>query len=266
MRIHTLLMVLAAPAGILLGLHEVGGNPISKGSDTGFAWQAKPTAGQIVLSAEPGGTISCWIKLEVPTTTSKVTAYTETTPLSVKVTQAGDNREWLEITKSGTEDFFDWRSGRTVVIQFDPKPAQLSVEDWEAYLTAKGSDSQTWAQWREAIFIISLVLLLLAVIGAILEAIEKYGAKHVEYTSQKCVEQMIDGFEGKNEEQSEKNRKFLRKFLLEDENLQGALAALNLNPREQLALLFRIREPFHFKIESHIEHLSRLSKRLSRLR
>ncbi|MHB8390567.1 MAG: hypothetical protein ACYDBH_13470 [Acidobacteriaceae bacterium] len=138
MKIRTLLVIMAAPAGILLGLHELGGNPISKGSDTGFAWQAKPSSGQIVLSADPGGTIRCWIKVKIPTVTGNITAYTETTPLSAKVTQADDNGEWLEITKSASEDFFDWRSGRTVVIHFDPKPAQLAVEDWETFLSTKG--------------------------------------------------------------------------------------------------------------------------------
>jgi hypothetical protein len=254
---------MAAPALILVGLHEIGGTSVSKGSETEFAWRENPSAGQLVLSADAGGTMNGWIRVKVPLVQGKITASTESVPLFVKVTTGEDGGEWLEITKSATEDFFDWRSGRDVIIQFDPKPAQLTVEDWQVFPSAKSPDSKTWAQWRHGLFIVSLVLWGLVIIGAILEALDKYGAKPAQFTSQRCVEQMIDGFEGSDEKQSEQNRKFLRKLLLEGASVAEALAPLNLNKREQLAVLFRIRGPFLFKLQSHIDHLNRLSKRLS---
>lgn len=239
-----------------------GAERISKGSETGFTWQANPKTGQIALSADPGGTINCWIKLEIPATGARITARTESTPLFVKVGQAVDNREWLEITKSASEDLFDCRSGRTIIVQFDPASTQSGVEDWAVFLNTKGSDSKDWSRRREIVFYASLVLLALAILGAILEALEKYGAQHIEYTSQKCVEQMIESFEGKDEEESNQNRKFLRKLLLEDASVGEALSSLGLNKRQKLALFSRIKEPFRVKMESHIEHLGRLSARL----
>jgi hypothetical protein len=262
MKIRRLFLVMAAPAVILLGLHEIGGTSISKGSETGFLWQTRPSDGQLVLSADPGGTMNCWIRMKVPLVQSKITASTESIPLFVKVT-TDQSGEWVEITKSATEDYFDWRSGRSVIVRFEPKPAQLSVEDWQVFPSAKSPDSKTGAQWRRCLFIAGLVLLALVFVGAILEALEKYGAKAAPFTSQRCVEQMIDGFEGNDGQQSEQNRTFLRKLLLEGASVEEALAPLNLNRREQLAVLSRIKGPFVFKLQSHIDHLSRLSKRLS---
>lgn len=261
--IRRLLLVMAAPALILVGLHEIGGTSISKGSETEFAWRANPSAGQLVLSADSGGTMNCWIRVKIPTVQGKITASTESVPLFVKVTTDEGGGEWVEVTKSATEDFFDWRSGRDVIIQFDPKPAQLGVEDWQVFPSSKAPDSKTWAQWRFDLFIVSLVLWGLVLVGAILEALEKYGAKPAEFTSQHCVEQMIDDFEGSDDKQSEQNRKFLRKLLLGGASVEEALAPLNLNKREQLAVLSRIKGPFLFKLQSHIDHLSRLLKRLS---
>jgi hypothetical protein len=261
--IRKFLLVMAAPALILVGLREIGGTSISKGSETEFVWHANSSQGQLILSADPGGTMNCWLRVKVPTAQSKITASTEAVPLFVKVTTDESGGEWVEITKTATDDFFDWRSGRDVIIQFDPKPTQLNVEDWQVFPSAKAPDSKTWAEWRHGLFVVSLILWALVLMGAILEALEKYGAKPVPFTSQRCVEQMIDGFEGSDEKQSEENRKFLSKLLLEGSSVQEALAPLNLNKREQLAVLLRIKGPFLFKLQYHIDHLNRLSKRLS---
>jgi hypothetical protein len=261
--IRRILLIMAAPALILAGLHEIGGTSISKGSETEFIWHANPSQGQLVLSADPGGTMNCWLRVKAPPVKGKITASTESIPLFVKVTADESGDEWIEITKTATEDYFDWRSGRDVIIQIDPKPAQLSVEDWQVFPSAKAPDSKTWAQWRHGLFVVSLILWALVLVGAILEAVEKYGAKPAPFTSQRCVEQMIDGFEGNDDKQSEQNRKFLRKLLLEGASVEEALAPLNLNKREQLAMLLRIKGPFLFKLQSHLDHLSRLSKRLS---
>jgi len=261
--IRRLLLVMAAPALILAGLHEIGGTSISKGSETEFIWHANASQGQLILSADPGGTMNCWIRVRVPAVLAKVSASTESIPLFAKVTTEESGGEWIEITKTSSEDFFDWRSGRDVILQFDPKPGKLSVEDWQVFPSTKAPDSKMWAQWRHALFFVSLILWALVLVGGILEALEKYGAKAPPFTSQRCVEQMIEGFEGSDEKQSEQNRKFLRKLLLEEASVEEALAPLKLNKREQLALLLRIKDQFHIQLQSHIDHLSRLSKRLS---
>jgi hypothetical protein len=59
-KLRVFLMVLAAPAAVLLGMRELGGTPISKGYDTGFEWRAESNGRLIRVSLE-------WLrKLAVP--------------------------------------------------------------------------------------------------------------------------------------------------------------------------------------------------------
>jgi hypothetical protein len=262
--LRVILIAMTAPALLLLGLHQIGSTPLSKGYATGFAWRADPAHGELILSAQPDGSMTCWIKLKVPINQGKVTAKTEGgAPLLVKTTPANLHDEWLEITKSATEDFFEWPSGRRVIVQFVPEPHTLTIDDWLAYLNNRSPDSKSWSRWRRVLFIFGFVLLFAAIVGSVLQVLEARRAKKPSFAPQNCVEQMIASFEGRNADESDQNRMFLRKLLLEEASIEEAMAPLNLSRRRQVEFLARINAPFRFRLDSHVDYLKRLSSRLS---
>jgi hypothetical protein len=77
-RLRFILIALAVPAALLLGLHELGGTPISKGYDTGFEWRADPNNKRLILAADPEGNMTCWLSLELPQNLGPFTAETST--------------------------------------------------------------------------------------------------------------------------------------------------------------------------------------------
>jgi hypothetical protein len=221
----------------------------------------------MILTAQPGGNMTCWLRLKVPENQGTVTAKTEGgASLLVKITPANRHDEWLEITKDAAGGFFEWPSGRRVIVQFVPRPSALSIDDWQAFLNNKSSDSKSWSRSRRILFIVGLVLLIPAIVGTVLQGLEARRGKILPFTHQSCVEQMIASFEGRNSDESDQCRMFLRKLLLEDASIEEALAPLNLSRARKMAFLYRINGPFRFRLDSHVEYLKRLSSRLSQPR
>jgi hypothetical protein len=261
------LIVLAAPATVLLGLHEIGSTPISKGYDTGFQWRAEPSSGRLILSAEAGGNMTCWIKLKIPTTSSRLTAETSAkVSLQVSVQPVDQRYEWIKITKSSAtpEEMFDWPSGATLSIDFQDRPPDLKIADWYIFLNNKNPDSNDWSRRRRILFVMSLVLLVLSLAGVILEAIEKYGAKRVPFSPQRCMELLIGGIEGVNDQESERMKMILGKVLLEGATVPEALAPLKLSWIDQQTLWFKTRRQFRSRLQFLIDQLNKSLSDLSR--
>lgn len=99
-KVRLLLIILAAPAGILFGVREIGGTPISRGYDTGFKWHSEPSIRRLVLSAEPEGNMTCRIKLKIPGMNAAFTSETSN-KVRLKVTQesAADGYQWISINR-----------------------------------------------------------------------------------------------------------------------------------------------------------------------
>jgi hypothetical protein len=261
--LRVMLIAMAAPAIFLLGLHEIGGTRLSKGYATGFAWRPIPDQGRLILSAQPDGNMDCRVELEIPKNAGTFTASIDgVARLSVRHESIDGKDDWLEIDKSATEDYFVWPSGRSLLVQDNPT-GNLIISDWHVYTRDKAPDSKATARWRKVLFYFGLFLLLPAIVGTVLQGIESRRPKPANFMPQNCIEEMIAGFEGKDEQESEQARIFLRKLLIEDVSPAEALRPLKLNRTRQLALLTRIKEQFRFRLESHIEYLKRLSKRLS---
>jgi hypothetical protein len=264
-RLRLWLIVLAVPAGVLLGLREIGGTPISKGYDTGFEWQADSSNSRLVLSADPEGNMTCWIRLRIPITASVIRADTSTSVhLRVTTEPAEQGYEWIAITKdSGTpEDKFEWPSGAIVNITFQGQHSNLTVEDWQVFLSNKGEDSRHRADVRHIIFYVSLILLVLSLTGGTLEAVDKYRTKHEPFSPQTCVQLLIAAAEGANDKESESIRTILGKVLIEGTTVDEALAPIKLKPLQKRMLWFKAAGQFRTKLQFLIERLMEYESRL----
>lgn len=73
-RLRIWLIIMPALATVLLGLYEFGGTPISKDFDTWLKWRPDDPIAGPVLSASPGGNITCRIRLRIPATPSVMSA------------------------------------------------------------------------------------------------------------------------------------------------------------------------------------------------
>ena len=263
-RLRLWLMIMAAPATVLLGLHELGGTPISKDYDTGFEWRSDDQNARLVLSANPGGSISCWIRLKIPATSSLIRADT-TSGAQLKVTSESQDQgyQWIAITKdtSMPEDMFVWPSGAKLNIEFQGQASDLRIEDWEIHMSNKADDSHRSAQLRHSIFIVSLFLFLLSLTGVTLEAVEKNRTKRTPFSPQYCLQLMIDGIEGANDKESESIRTILGKVLLEGANVEEALAPLGLRPLQGKVLWLKAAGRFRAKLRFLIEQLIEFEER-----
>jgi hypothetical protein len=265
--LRILLIALAAPAAVLLGLHEIGGTSLSKGSETGFAWQASPARGQLILSAHEQGDVTAWLRLTLPASSGPLTAVIDTpVPVTLTVRPEDPQNQVIEITKTTAGDAFKWPAGRKVTIQFSQAPASLSVHDWEVHLSKAAPDSQSSARWRNVLFYVALFLLGLVLLGGFLEAMEKFNVKPEPFTSPRCVAQMIASYEGKDAKESEQFRTFLTKLLMEEVSLEEALAPLNLSRRDQVPFLAKVSRQFLQRLEKHVAYIERLAGRLPTIR
>ena len=263
-RLRLWLMIMAAPATVLLGLHLFDGTPISKNFDTGFTWRHDDHNTGLVLSANPGGSILCWIRLRIPVTSSMISADASTgAHLRVTKESIEQGYQWIDITKdtSTPEEMFDWPSGAKLNIGFQGPGSDLRIGDWEIHLSSKADDSHRSAQLRHAVFIVSLFLYLLALTGVTLEAVEKNRTKRAPFSPQYCLQLMIDGIEGENDKESESIRTILGKVLLEGANVEEALAPLGLKPLQGKLLWLKAAGRFRAKLRFLIEQLIEFEER-----
>ncbi len=259
------LMVLGAPAVALLGLREIGGTPISRGYDTGFQWRQEQANHRLVLSADPGGNMTCWVRLKVPATRSGFTAETST-QVQLRVTKeaADSGYEWIAVTKNSTvpEDKFEWPSGSVTSITSQDKSSQLGVADWYVYSSNKNFDSAQRTRWRTILYRMSLVFLGLSLTSGFLEGVEKYRKKREPFSPEHCVKSLIGGVEGTNETETDQMQAILEKVLIEGSTVQDALSPLRLTPIQGKIFWVQTAGRFRAKLVFLISELYRYLSRL----
>ncbi|HEY3130683.1 MAG TPA: hypothetical protein VGL91_14600 [Acidobacteriota bacterium] len=267
-KLRLILIVLAAPAVILLGLHEIGGTPIFKGYDVGFVWQPDPSNVRLALTADPEGNMTCWLRLKVPASSPAFTAETSTNArLRVYRERFQGADQWIAVVKDSQvpQEKFDWPSGAMVfVYPQDKSLSSLTVNDWYVFPSNKNFDSSDRAKWRKTWFHVSIVLLLLSLIGAIFEAVEKVRKKETDepFTPQLCMQLLIHAMEGRNPEESERIRSLLEKVLMQGVPLTDALAPVPLNAVQKQQLWFATRGQFRARLAFLINELTRYLSRL----
>jgi hypothetical protein len=262
-RLRFILIALAVPAALLLGLHELGGTPISKGYDTGFEWRADPNNKRLILAADPEGNMTCWLSLELPQNLGPFTAETSTgTQLKASVNILQNSKPGIAITKNtqNSRDPFDWPSGVTLFLYVQSQQAgSLAIGDWYVFPSNKAYDSRSRSNWRSLLFKASIVLFGLALIGAVFEGIEKArgkdGARDA-FSAEYCLRQLINRVEGDNPEQSEQMRTVLQKLLLEGVELNDALAPLPFSVAKKYSIARRALKNLHNTLESLITGLA----------
>lgn len=263
--LRLLLMVLAAPAAVLLGMHELGGTPISKGYETGFSSHLESSS-HLVLSADPEGNMTCWLRLKLPSAMSSIRATTSgNVPLRVTPGIASGKFQWVSVTKDSMvpEDKFEWLSGATVSLDFSGNSTEpIEVADWFLYPNNKSYDSRQRARWRHVLFWASLVLLALAISGGVLEGVDKYREKREPFSPQLCLQKLIHGIDGDNAEESQQMRLTLEKVLVEGATVQEAIAPLRLSPHQAQIFWLKTGGRFRSKLRFLITELDRYLGRL----
>jgi hypothetical protein len=115
-RLRRIILIISAPATLLVGVHEFAGVPISKGYDTGFQWEIAQAGKHLVLSDDADGTINCRVALRLASDDPAPIAKTSAdVPLGITVTPESSGVERIEIVKaaSHSQEMFPWPSGKT---------------------------------------------------------------------------------------------------------------------------------------------------------
>jgi hypothetical protein len=203
--------------------------------------------------ADPDGNMACWLRLKLPATASAFTAETSTRT-RLKAYQQGlqGSAQWVAIVKDGQNPEDPWvaivkvrlASGATLFLHPQDKSSasSLVIADWYVYPTNKTFDSRSRARWRSTIFKISLGLLAFALLGLILEGIDKARGKEEvrgPFSAEYCLRQLINRVEGDNPDQSEQMRAVLQKLLIEGVDLRDAVAPLPLTPLRKIQVGFK---------------------------
>jgi hypothetical protein len=267
-----ILMVLAAPAAILLGLHEVAGSPIFKGYDAGFSWHVDPSRG-FVLSVDADGNMSCWLLLKTSAKSGAFTAATSAgTPLRVYRDHLEGDDQWIAIVKEGgtPQAAFEWPAGGTLFLRPQNLPqTDLDFGDWYVYLSNKSYDSRKRSRWRKVGVLVSWPLLALSLCGVILEAIDRVrekARKTEPLTPQMCLQQLIRSVDGENEQQAQEMQTVLGQVLIHGVSARDALAVLPLTPVQKAKFWFKTTSQFRGRLQYMIDELDRyLARLLARL-
>jgi hypothetical protein len=256
--LRRLLIVLAVPAAALLGLKEIGGTPLSKGTDTGFTWHRAAPSGGLTLSNESGN-LTCWIELKIPISNTGYTASLSTTgPLRTYTSSIDGTDQWLAIVTPSArpQDMFLWPAGATLLlVSADPANPDVSLHDWHVDLSDKQPDSQSDAARRKKLFIVGLVCLALSVIGGILEVWDKIQTKSTPITAQICIEALIQNVTGADKVETERMRAVLTLVLIKRIKVADALRTIPLTPVERQALWFATRSQFRAMLTALIKDL-----------
>lgn len=250
--LRIILITLAAPAVILLGLNQLGGTPISKGYDTGFTATVENT--RLALTTETGD-LTCWVRLRLPATATSFSANLSTgTPLVVYQEMVHNGNQWIAISAPGQnrEEKFKWPSGSALFLSAtgnsDPTPS-----DWKVYLSDQAFDSKDRARWRKIAFAASLVLLGIALIAGAFEAHAKLKPESVTFTHERCLEELIKSTEGSTKKETKWMQQILTKVLLQGITASDAVAPLPLKTSVQKrAIWFKARAQFRGRLEQLI--------------
>jgi len=245
--LRRLLITLAVPAVALLGLKEIGGTPLLKGTDTGFSWRNASPSGGLALSNESGN-LTCWIELKIPISSAGYTASLSTTgPLRTYTSSLDGPDQWLAIVTPSArpQDMFLWPAGATLIlVSADPAKPGIPLHDWRVFINDKQPDSQSDAKRRKQVFIVAIVCLALSIIGGILEAWDRIQTKTAPITAQGCIEALIQNVTGTDKLETERMRTILTNVLIKGMKAADALRSIPLTPIERQALWFATRSQF----------------------
>ncbi len=256
--LRRILIIFAAPAGILLGLSQLGGTPIYKGFNTGF--DAKVVSGPVPglsLSTETGD-LTCWLKLKVPASAQPASAVlSNSLPLSVYQESVDGTDQWLAIVADGQkrEEKFKWPSGTRIFLSFN-SGSNVALSDWRVYLSDQAFDSKDRATWRRIAFVLSIVCLVLAVLGGALEAKASLKDEGVTFTYEHCLEQLIKSIESTTAQETKWMQSILTKVLLQRIPAKDAIAPLPLKDYQKYQLWFRARDQFCGRLDWLIAELN----------
>lgn len=256
--LRRILIILAAPAGILFGLSQLGGTPIYKGFNTGFDATVETTpVPKLTLSTETGD-LTCWLKLKLPASAQPVSAsLSNSLPLSVYQESLDGADQWIAIVADGQkrEEKFKWPSGSRLFLTFN-NGSKVALNDWSVYLSDQAFDSQDRATWRKIAFGLSIAFLVLAVLGVALEAKASLKDEGVTFTYERCLEQLIKSIEGDTPLESKWMQAILTKLLLQRIPAEDAIAPLPLKPYEKHRLFFKARNQFCRRLDWLIPELT----------
>jgi len=244
--LRRILIVLSAPAGIIFGLSQLGGTHLYKGFNTGFtATNAMSQERRLSLSTETGD-LMCWVKLRLPVSAQPVSArLSNSLPLAIYQDSIEGTDQWIAVVADGQkrEEKFKWPSGTNVVLTFG-NGSNLALNDWRVYLSDQGFDSKDRASRRRTIFIVAIMCLLLAILGAALEAKDKLKDDSVAFTHERCLEQLIKNIEGTTAKETTQMQSILTKVLLQRISADDAIAPLALKQYQKHQLWFKARDQF----------------------
>jgi hypothetical protein len=261
-----ILIMLAAPAGVLYGLNQIGGTSISKGYDMGFHWQAQGAGARTgVELSKDAATVNCWIKLKVPVNSLGFEArLTTSVPLKVNREGLEGSDEWIVISGAGQnpQEMFAWAAGAAITLT--PKGnllPVLAVSDWRVNLSDKDYDSASRAWWRKILLRIAVVCFFLSLIGLALSAWMKEPEKKLVLTAQSCIEALIDRTSGNSDKESEWMRIILRGVLLEQKSADDAMKPVPLGYPKNKQLWFAARNQFKSMLTGLINELASIRAR-----
>jgi hypothetical protein len=268
-KLRRAILIIAAPATLLFGIHEIAGVPLAKGYETGFRWVVTPGGKHLVLGDDTDGTITCRIVLSLASSDPAPSAKTSTNvPLGLTVILESPGVEQIEITKaiSPNQDMFSWPAGKNIDITLGTPLAPTGVLDWYVYPDSKSFDSRKRSQWRRAIFFGTLVLSLFMICGATFEAVEKYGSTRESISAQRCIESLIANLDGDDPTETERMRTALGKILREGATVAEAFAPYKLSVSSRSALWFKTGSRFRQKLKFLIDELNSSMTALNKAR
>lgn len=258
--LRRILIVLAAPAAILMGLNQLGGTPLSKGYETGFSTTVEGSPEPRLAVETDAGNLSCWVRLRVPSNSAVFTAKLSTgSPLWVYQDKDEGSAQWIAIVADGQkiQEQFKWPAGATLQVSSgDKTAASLAPSDWQLFLSDKGYDSKQRASWRKTLFRFSLLFLSLAIVGGILETHARLKEVSPVLTAQRCIDELIKATEGPSTGETKWMQTILTKVLLEGVAVADALDLLPLEDFQKRVLWFKTRNQFRSRLERLIVDLN----------
>lgn len=257
--LRRILIALAAPAALLIGLTQLGGTPLFKGYDTGFGYAIESTSTPRLALQTGTGDLTCWVRLKLPATSDPTFANLSTNaPLSFYRESVEGSDQWVAIVAEGQkpEEKFKWPSGTTLFLSMK-NGSNVKVNDWRIFLSDQGFDSQGRATGRKIAFGASLLLLALALVGGAFEAYAKLSEPSVTFTHEACLKQLIESIEGDSKLETKWMHSTLTKVLLEGVKANDAVAPLPLkNFSQKRGFWFRTRNRFRDKLDWIIAELT----------
>jgi hypothetical protein len=252
-------------ATVLLGLTQIGGTPLSKGTDTGFKWSPAQPSG-LVLSNERSN-ITCWLELLVPENTDGYNASLSATgSLRVYPITKDVPNQWIAVVAQGThpEEMFSWPAGSNLtLVSLDPSRPNFQIADWRVHISDKDPDSQSDSVRRGRYLFFGLICLSLTLLGGAFEAWEKFQPKAVApITALSCIQGLIQEVSGATAQETEWMRTVLTDVLIKRKTVTDALLSVPLPPLQRTILWFSTRSQFLAMLNALIDDLKDYLSRL----